>query len=326
MASLLALQDPVCVTTGFDRPNLYFGVQTPHSKPLALLELLEARRDRCGIVYCATRKAVEEVEALLRDKGFSATRYHAGLSEAERRRNQEDFVFDRKSVMVATNAFGMGIDKSNVSFVIHYNMPKNIESYYQEAGRAGRDGSPADCILLYSPQDVRTNRFLIENSEPNPALDAETQEAVQKREYERLRQMTFYCTTDRLPARVHPAVFRRADGGILRQLLELRRGLRRGGRERPGAAGAFLCGADRPALRPQHDLRYPARQRERKDPARGARKAVHLRPDARQEGLGGAPPARRAARAGRAGPDRGAVPEPAARPGGARDPARRAEI
>ena len=140
MASLLALQDPVCVTTGFDRPNLYFGVQTPHSKPLALLELLEARRDRCGIVYCATRKAVEEVERSCADNGFR-TRYHAGLSEAERRRNQEDFVFDRKSVMVATNAFGMGIDKSNVSFVIHYNMPKNIESYYR--GRPAAPGATA---------------------------------------------------------------------------------------------------------------------------------------------------------------------------------------
>ena len=193
IAELLRLKNPVQVTTGFDRPNLYFGVLTPNSKPLALLKLLEDKQGKCGIVYCSTRRTVEEVDELLRDKGISSTRYHAGLPEEERRRNQEDFIYDRKSVMVATNAFGMGIDKSNVSFVIHYNMPKNLESYYQEAGRAGRDGAPAECILLYGKKDVQTNLWMIENSDPNPNLDPDVQEEVFRRDLDRLQKMEFYC-------------------------------------------------------------------------------------------------------------------------------------
>lgn len=193
---ILRLENPFEITTGFDRPNLFFGVIKSSSKDEKLIDLIRERGDRSGIVYCATRKNVESVCELLCDNGFSATRYHAGLDEYERRKNQEDFVFDRKNIMVATNAFGMGIDKSNVAYVIHYNMPKNIESYYQEAGRAGRDGGEADCILLYSPKDVRLNRFMIENSEGNDELTIEENEQIRERDFERLKHMTFYSTTN----------------------------------------------------------------------------------------------------------------------------------
>ena len=193
----LGLEEPFVITTGFDRPNLYFAVEKPSSKPSALLAHLMQRRDKSGIVYCSTRKTVEEVCDMLLSRGLPATRYHAGLDPEERLANQDDFRYDRKTVMVATNAFGMGIDKSNVSFVIHYNMPKTMESYYQEAGRAGRDGEAADCILLYNGQDVRTAEFLIEHSHENEdeSMDEKTRRQLIERDMERLKQMTFYATT-----------------------------------------------------------------------------------------------------------------------------------
>ena len=193
---ILMLRNPQVMTTGFNRPNLYFGVQSPRDKYATMVNYLERHKGESGIIYCLTRKVVEEVCGQLIREGFSVTRYHAGLSDSERRHNQEDFIYDRAQIMVATNAFGMGIDKSNVRFVVHYNMPKNMESYYQEAGRAGRDGEPSECILLYGGQDVVTNQFFIDHNQDNEALDPITREIVMERDRERLRKMTFYCFTN----------------------------------------------------------------------------------------------------------------------------------
>lgn len=191
IVKLLKLNNPLSITTGFDRPNLYFDVVWPKYKSTFLIGYIEKRKHNCGIVYCSTRKSVESVCDMLKENRIPATRYHAGLKDSERHTNQEDFVYDRVRVMVATNAFGMGIDKSNVSYVVHYNMPKDIESYYQEAGRAGRDGESAECLLMFSKGDIITAKFLIKNQ--NPELTEKERARIIERDLARLESMIKYC-------------------------------------------------------------------------------------------------------------------------------------
>lgn len=195
MEVLLGLNNPLSLTTGFDRPNLYFHVVRPKYKPTYFKELIACYGDNNGIVYCSTRKMVDTLCAELKRQGFSAARYHAGMEDDERRQSQDEFINDRISVMVATNAFGMGIDKPDVRFVIHYNMPKNLESYYQEAGRAGRDGKPSDCILLFSEDDIRIAEYFIRNSEKNEELTEKERRKLYRRDLERLDKMIGYCET-----------------------------------------------------------------------------------------------------------------------------------
>ncbi len=191
----LGLNDPFEITTSFDRPNLYFSTAKPQSKDQYLIQQLKEWKDDCGIVYCMSRKLTMKVAELLQNRGFKASYYHAGMDTEERNKVQEDFTYDRVQIIVATSAFGMGIDKSNVRYVIHYNMPTDMESYYQEAGRAGRDGAEGNCLLLYNGSDYKLGQFIIDKGiEDNQEIDENQRNFLKGKAYERLNNMQSYST------------------------------------------------------------------------------------------------------------------------------------
>lgn len=194
IACILNLKNPNIIVTGFDRENLYYRVESNRRKDDFVVEYIEKHRNESGIIYCATRKNVDAIHELLIKRGVSVTKYHAGIDNDTRKKNQDDFIYERASVIVATNAFGMGIDKSNVRYVIHYNMPQSMENYYQEAGRGGRDGEPSQCVLLFSAQDIMINKFLLERKDFSEVAP-ENVELIQQRDIRRLQVMEGYCRT-----------------------------------------------------------------------------------------------------------------------------------
>ena len=193
---ILKLKSPKPVVTGFDRKNLYYSVEhlSGKKKDAYIAAYIKEHMDESGIIYCATRKNVDKLYDEFSSLGISVTKYHAGLDNETRKQNQDDFIYDRVQVVIATNAFGMGIDKSNVRYVIHYNMPQSMENYYQEAGRAGRDGGESQCILLFSAQDVIIDKFLLDSKEFEGVED-EDRSVIRERDLHRLHTMEMYCKT-----------------------------------------------------------------------------------------------------------------------------------